>query len=431
LYLLPNNRTLREKKKKSGMTRNVFLSNVPSSSLFAICLMALVASYGVVVPVHAVLGFNPPPRLLAIGDLHGDLTNAMEIMKFAQIVDCEGKWIAGRDTVIQMGDVVDRGPHGHEIIDYFTELKEEARLHGGEFIQLLGNHELMNMQGDLKFVNQQSVTAFGGVEGLKQAFDPVTGAYGAHLLRTCETAVLRNRTLFVHGGLMPEFANRGVAEINRLVRNAISAKNFSDPILLNDGPLWTRQIIYPAQKGNCSNVNEALRILSDYEKAHGRPPVDRMVVGHTIMQDGAIHQYCDGNLIAIDIAISQYMVGGGHQGILELRFDFAHHSEHMFPYIQYPSQPFRQHAFAPVAFPKRMPLPPFEVKDKKGVQGAALTIRTSEEALTKSELVLLCVAFLFVAGLVASQREKEIFGPTSVVGKWFGIRRRKATEHAA
>lgn len=378
----------------------------------------------------ALLGYSTPPRLLAIGDLHGDITNAKEILRFAQIVDCDGKWISGRDTVIQVGDVLDRGPHGHEIIDYFAVLREEAKQSGGEFIQLLGNHELMNMQGDVKFVNPLSASVFGGMDSLKEAFDPVTGAYGTYLVKVCDTAVIRNRTLFVHAGLLPQYARLGVAELNRHVRQAIMAKNFSDPILLNDGPLWTRQIIYPAQKGNCSNVYEALSILSAYEVKHGRSPVDRMVIGHTIMQDGAIHQLCEGKLLAIDIAISQYMMGGGRQGILELRYDFVHRTDLVTPYIQYPSQPFRQHALPPVQYPKRVPLPPFDVKDKNGVQGAALTIRTSEDALTKSELVLLGIAFFLVAGLVAFQRQKEIVGPSSTLGRFFGHRKTKS-DHAA
>lgn len=382
--------------------------------------------------VEALYGYNPPPRLLAIGDLHGDITNAKEILKFAQIVDCDGHWVAGRDTVIQVGDVVDRGPHGHEIIDYFAVLKEEAKLSGGEFIQLLGNHELMNMQGNVKFVNPQSASAFGGMDSLKQAFDPVTGAYGSYLTRTCDAAVIRNRTLFVHAGVLPQYARLGVAEMNRQVRNAILAKNASDPILLDDGPLWTRQIIYPAQKGNCSNLLESIKVLSEYEIRHGRKPVDRMVIGHTIMQDGAIHQLCDGKLIAIDIAISQYMASGGHQGILELRYDFAKNTDIVTPHIQYPSQPFRQHALPPVAYPKRIPMPPFEAKEKGGVQGAALTIRTSEDSMTKSELVLLGVAFLFVAGLVASQRLQKDghSGFQRIMPSWLGGRRRKS-DHAA
>ncbi|CUG90543.1 serine-threonine protein phosphatase, putative [Bodo saltans] len=404
-----------------------------NASLFATSIFVVLTLLNLASPhdgmASALFGYHPPPRLLAIGDLHGDITNAKEILKFAQIVDCEGKWIAGHDTVIQVGDVVDRGPHGHEIIDYFTTLKEDARQSGGEFIQLLGNHELMNMQGNMKFANAQTVTAFGGMESLKQAFDPITGAYGTYLTKTCDAAVLRNRTLFVHAGVLPQYAHLGVAELNRQVRNAILAKNISDPILLDDGPLWTRQIIYPAQKGNCSNLYESLKILSEYETKHGRKPVDRMVIGHTIMQDGAIHQFCDGKLIAIDIAISQYMASGGRQGILELRYDFATHTDIVTPYIQYPSQPFRQHALPAVMFPKRIPVPPFEAKEKGGVQGAALTIRTYEDSMTKSELVLLCIAFFFVAGLVASQRVKD-GGKGLFSLSWLGGRRRKL-EHAA
>lgn len=374
----------------------------------------------VVVITHGLQGYNPPPRLIAVGDLHGDLTNAKEILKFVQVIDCDGHWIAGRDTVIQVGDVLDRGPHGHEIIDFFDVLRKEAAASGGEFIQLLGNHELMNMQGDVKFVNPRSAEVFGGMERLKDAFDPVSGAYGSHLANSLDTAVIRNRTLFVHAGLLPEFAGLGVDMINKMVRRALLAKNFSDPILLNDGPLWTRQIIYPAQKGDCSNVQASLKKLSDFEVAHGRPTIDRMVIGHTIMQDGAIHTFCKGALVAIDIAVSQYFQGGGHLGVLELRYDFEHHSDHVSPYMQYPSNPFREHPLPPVQFPQRLPIPPFRARDgAKGVEGAALTIRSAGDSITEGELVILAVAFVVVVIVIASQRRDWVGHKLRMLGLRF------------
>jgi hypothetical protein len=247
--------------------------------------------------------------------------------------------------VIQLGDVVDRGPHGHTIIEFFRVVAEEAAREGGEFIQLLGNHELLNLQGDPRFVNPQVFAAFGSKEHWREAFSPI-GEYGSWL-KNLPAAVIKNQTLFVHAGILPEYARMGVDDLNRAVREAIENHLTVAPILLDNGPMWTRQVIYPALKGDCAALEESLRILSELEIIQHRHAIKRMVVGHTIMQTGAITPLCGGRLIAADIAVSQYMLGGGHLGILELR----NGENGLYPYIQYPSQPFRQHPFPEVQLP--------------------------------------------------------------------------------
>ena len=315
---------------------------------------------------EALAGYFPPPRLLAIGDIHGDIENLKELLRFAQIIDCDGRWSAGHDVVVQMGDVVDRGPHAHEIIEYLYYLRHEAQASGGEFIQLIGNHELLNFQGDRRFVHDAVLEVFGGLEGWKESFHPVDGEYGKRLA-ALDIVVIRNSTVFVHGGLAPHFAQIGAAALNSQFRHAVeNGASIADPLLSVDGPVWNRKLIKNAQLGQCEDVYQTLRILTDQEVRHNSgESVTRMVIGHSIMPNGAITVLCNGTLIAIDIGISAYMQGGGHLGVLEIKHNFATTSnspaspatvlpdlnDH-YVVLHYPSQPWKEHVFARVQQPR-------------------------------------------------------------------------------
>lgn len=80
-------------------------------------------------------------KYLAI-DLHGDLSHALKILRTASLVDQRGYWIGKDTTLIQTGDIVDRGPDTIAIYRLFDSLRTQAAGAGGEVISLLGNHEV-------------------------------------------------------------------------------------------------------------------------------------------------------------------------------------------------------------------------------------------------------------------------------------------------
>jgi hypothetical protein len=271
----------------------------------------------------AVCGAERPHRLVAVGDLHGDIENAKEILRLAQVIDDQGHWMSGRDTVIQLGDVVDRGPHGHAIMDMLETLEREAAAAGGELIQLLGNHELLNFQGDAKFVAPEHLSAFGGLSAWKREWSSASGKYGSRILRRPVVAI-RNHSVFVHAGITADVARLGpVNALNGEVQRLMKQRQFSHPLLLDGGPVWTREIIYSAQQGRCEPLYAALQEIRRQERlsagGSGGREIRRMVVGHTIQPNGAMRSFCNDSLFAIDVCISQYMQTGGHLAHLELR----------------------------------------------------------------------------------------------------------------
>lgn len=93
-------------------------------------------------------------RLIAVGDLHGDFESTIITLKMAGVIDDNLNWAAGDATFVQTGDVVDRGPDTISLYKLIIRLRKEALLEGGLVIPLLGNHEIMNLQDDLRYVTE-------------------------------------------------------------------------------------------------------------------------------------------------------------------------------------------------------------------------------------------------------------------------------------
>ncbi len=92
------------------------------------------------------------PRIVAVGDIHGDYDAFIAILREARIIDSNLHWIAGQDTLVQTGDMLDRGSKDRQVMDFLMGLQQEAAKSGGQVVVVLGNHEVMNMVGDLRYV---------------------------------------------------------------------------------------------------------------------------------------------------------------------------------------------------------------------------------------------------------------------------------------
>jgi hypothetical protein len=240
-------------------------------------------------------------RLVAIGDLHGDLSSALDVLRLAKVVDAQGRWCAGDTVLVQTGDTTDRGPNSRAIMDLVRRLQGEATAAGGQVVALLGNHEVMNTQGDWRYVNPEDVTEFGSISSRRAALSK-DGEYG-RWLATLDAVAKVEDTIFVHGGLRPDIAKLGIEAINTGVRNEMfgSTRHFT----ASEGPLWFRGYVQAPEAEACPLLDEALQILG----------AKRMVVGHTTQRQGKVLSRCDGKLAVIDIGISAHY--GGNLGYWE------------------------------------------------------------------------------------------------------------------
>lgn len=250
-------------------------------------------------------------RLVAIGDLHGDLEAVQKAFRLAGAVDANDTWIGGALVVVQTGDVVDRGDDDKKILDWLDRVQAEAKAAGGEVILLLGNHELMNVAGDFRYVTRGGFTSFGGPtadphvaqlpeaqRGRAAAFQP-GGPYALKLAAQHLLFVRVGRSLFIHGGILPKYAAKA-ADADRDVHDWLTGKTQKAPetAMGEDGLLWTRAYSDSPQNADCKHLEEVLVRLE----------ADRLVMGHTVQQ-GGISKACGDKAWRIDTGMSRFYHG--------------------------------------------------------------------------------------------------------------------------
>jgi hypothetical protein len=262
-------------------------------------------------PAPAPAAPPPVPRaapaavpVYALGDLHGDLDNAIATLRIAGLVDEKGHWTGGTAILVQTGDVVDRGPDSKALLAWLRALTGEASAAGGQVVALLGNHEVMNLRGDWRYVAPEDLAAYGGEDARRAAFAK-DGADGAWL-RTLPAVAQVGDSVFLHGGLRPGWARGGLDALNARIRAAIDDP-MEDAALGEAGPLWYRGYVNDPEDTACAELRQALDALG----------ARRMVVGHTTRRDGKVEARCGGALLVEDIGISDGY--GSHLGLVEIR----------------------------------------------------------------------------------------------------------------
>src|SRR5262245_13889047 len=156
--------------------------------------------------------FEGVERVVAVGDVHGDVEALTDVLRLAGLINERGQWVGGKAHLVQTGDIADRAPRTRDCYELLMRLEREALAAGGRVHVLLGNHEVMNMLGDLRYVTPEELASYAdqspapdapgtalGLAGHRAAFGP-SGRYGRWLRG--RPGVLRiGGTLFMHGGL--------------------------------------------------------------------------------------------------------------------------------------------------------------------------------------------------------------------------------------
>jgi hypothetical protein len=215
-------------------------------------------------------GATPPPdaanSIVAIGDVHGDFDDFCAILQRAGLIDGQRHWIGGKTTLIQLGDLIDRGPKPREVMDLVMSLEEQAAKDGGQVMPLLGNHEVMNLMGDLRYVTPENFASFADTDSekrqgaalqeylawrkshpqlLAELFQPVLPETEAEWIKRHPLGFIEQRQsfspegrygkwvrsrsalakiggdIFLHGGISPTLVTMKLDAINAGVRNEI------------------------------------------------------------------------------------------------------------------------------------------------------------------------------------------------------------------
>ncbi len=185
---------------------------------------------------YSQLKFETTQDILVVGDIHGAYKEIKQTLKTVGIIDESENWIGESKHLVSLGDLLDRGPASRKVMDLFIKLEQQAAQAGGRLHIVLGNHEVMNLIGDLRYLSKQEIAEFAADETVQMreqaylnflktnnakdsvelkenfekaypagyfarlnAFSP-EGKYGSWLLKL-PFVVQINDKLFAHGGL--------------------------------------------------------------------------------------------------------------------------------------------------------------------------------------------------------------------------------------
>jgi hypothetical protein len=189
-------------------------------------------------------------RVIAIGDIHGAYSDFVSLLQELEVIDDATNWRGGETHLVSLGDLIDRGPGSREVVELLMKLDHQAAAAGGAVHVVLGNHEVMVMSGDFRYVSAPEFAAFAADEtaaerqtllaeiradkrglpeeelqllfeksyppgylGLQKAYAP-GGALGSWLMEL--PLVLRvNDKLYIHGGISAVIAEQSLAKINK------------------------------------------------------------------------------------------------------------------------------------------------------------------------------------------------------------------------
>lgn len=161
-----------------------------------------------------------PAEIVVVGDVHGALQPLKDILHVSGLTDEQDRWAGGASHLVSLGDLIDRGPQSRAVLDFMMGLQTQAQAAGGQVHVLMGNHELMNLTGDLRDVSEPEMESYGGQTGHTQLF-AADGKYGSWLMQFPSILNI-DGNLFVHGGLSSVFRDLSVDEANRRIRNSIT-----------------------------------------------------------------------------------------------------------------------------------------------------------------------------------------------------------------
>lgn len=270
-----------------SFTVNAFSYDDPSAISFTVELMDALSIPPSIYPKAG--------KIFTVSDIEGNLYAFHKLLKANGVIDAHSNWTFGQGHLVLVGDFVDRGLNVTQCLWLIYKLEQQALKQGGSVHFILGNHELMNLNGANYHVRSKYKNLASELN-----LDYTHDFYGEHSelgrwLRTKNSIEKIGDLLFLHAGVSQELLDLklSIKDINQIVRNNIGLPNESDSINKivsgRKGPLWDRGMGH-------GQTSETVKVI---DQAKQYFDVSTIIIGHSTVSD--IRQQHEGSLINVDV----------------------------------------------------------------------------------------------------------------------------------
>ena len=251
-----------------------------------------------------VLTFQGDSDVAALSDFHGQYDLMIKLLMNNNIIDENKQWAFADGHFVITGDIFDRGDKVTEILWFLYDLEKQAEKAGGKVHLTLGNHEVMVLNGDLRYLHPKYLAV---ADKLAKPFEQLFSKESilGNWLRSKPVLVKVNNMLFAHGGFHPSLAeeDRSIQDINRVFKNSLVKAELDKPragwaeyLHKSNGPIWYRGYF----KDDGATSDEIDLLLRHFD-------VEHLIVGHTSQKQ--IETRYQGRVIAIDSSIKKGQYG--------------------------------------------------------------------------------------------------------------------------
>lgn len=250
--------------------------------------------------------FEAPASTFVLSDIEGNLEALTKLLQANNIVDENLSWTFNNNHLVLIGDLFDRGDQVTECLWLIYALEEQAKKQGGYVHFILGNHEIMNITGDLRYMNPKYEKNIGRMNIPYSTLLGRTSELG-RWLRTKNLMEKIGDHLFVHGGISNEVNNLSLSieQINDLARRSYDYPSNPDAttaILFDtrSSPLWYRLYYLETDKKVDARGDVKYKATSkQVDRTLRKFNVAKIITGHTIVAD-SISSHFDGKIINVD-----------------------------------------------------------------------------------------------------------------------------------
>ncbi len=267
--------------------------------------------------------YAQPSKVLALSDIEGNFNAFYSLLHGNHVINEQYQWTFGDGHLVLVGDFVDRGENVTQCLWLIYKLEQEALLHGGRVHYILGNHEVMNLEYDFRYVHRKYLSLAMQLFGKSVAADAFPHLMSeknvlVQWLRTHNCIEKIGATLYVHGGISEALleSKMSIEEINQTLHGYFQKMHDSlyvsddRSVLINGqvGPLWYRGMVktqmHSDLQADLGLVNRALRHFE----------VSKLVVGHTLVPE--VSTDFKGKVVRLDIRQPNAKRSGKAQALL-------------------------------------------------------------------------------------------------------------------